>query len=150
MSSTSGAPPGFTWSNVHRQFAPVSRIRRALEAHSRRRRYNCDQAALAWEDRAEEAVGLLTPSAVAPSDGEHLKVADLGAGNQRLRSILERELDVPCDYCPYDIQPQATTVQRLDVERALPDGPFDVVFCLGLLEYLRDLEDFIEESATDL
>jgi hypothetical protein len=122
----------------------VSRIRRALEARNRRRRYNCqDQNAPAWEDRAEEAVGLLTAAAVAPSDGEQLKVADLGAGNQRLRSILERELDVPCDYSPYDIQPQATNVQRLDVEHALPDGPFDVVFCLGLLEYLRDLDGFV-------
>ena len=132
-----------------RPFSPAARIRLALEARSRRRRYNCqDQGAPAWEERAEQAVSLLTSSAVVPSSGGWLKIADLGAGNQRLRSILEQALDVPCDYRAYDIQPQAESVQRLDVGRALPDERFDVVFCLGLLEYLRDLDGFVRRVRT--
>jgi hypothetical protein len=71
-----------------------------------------------------------------------LQVADLGAGNRRLRSVLERVLTVPFDYHAYDIRPQSEDVQRLDVQQALPDRRFDVVFCLGLLEYLRDPGDF--------
>jgi len=134
---------------VASRLRPVSRIRGALEAHRRRRRYNIqDQGAPSWEERAEQAVCLLTASSVAPSPGERLKVADVGAGNQRLRSILKRELAVPFDYRPYDIQPQAKDVQRLDVERAVPDGHFDVVFCLGLLEYLRDLDRFVNRLRT--
>jgi hypothetical protein len=133
---------------MDKQLSPLSRVRGALESWSRRRRFNCqDQDAPDWEKRAEAAVGLVR-TAFASSSGERLQVADLGAGNQRLRSILERELDVPCDYHAYDIRPQSPDVERLDVERTLPERRFDVVFCLGLLEYLRDLDDFASRLRT--
>lgn len=126
----------------------MSRLRRALQARRRRQRFNCqDQNSPAWEDRAERAVGLLAGSAVV-SCGEPLKIADLGAGNQRLRPILERTLGVPSHYRAYDLRPQAVSVERLDVERELPEEHFDVVFCLGLLEYLRDLDGFVRRLRT--
>jgi hypothetical protein len=121
----------------------MARLLRALDARKRRRRFNChDQDEASWDDRADQAVGLLA-AAEAASSGARLTVADLGAGNQRLRSVLERMLAAPVDYHAYDIRPQAENVRRLDVQKALPEQRFDVVFCLGLLEYLRDLDDFV-------
>jgi hypothetical protein len=72
-----------------------------------------------------------------------LQVADLGAGNKRLFGVLRRTLERPFGYHPYDLHPQSEDVRQIDVEQALPDRAFDVVFCLGLLEYLRDLDRFV-------
>jgi hypothetical protein len=125
--------------------ALASKLREVLlRTRYPRRRYNCqDQASPAWENRAEEAVALLVASPIGRTPDVRLQVGDLGAGNQRLLRVLERELTVPFDYHSYDLHPQAREVRRIDFERELPSRSFDVVFCLGLLEYLRDLDHFV-------
>jgi hypothetical protein len=91
---------------------------------------------------------MLVASPNASRPGRRLQVADLGAGNQRLLHVLERKLTVPFDYHAYDLHPQSKDVRRVDVERGLPSGDFEVVFCLGLLEYLRDLDRFVSRLST--
>jgi SAM-dependent methyltransferase len=108
-----------------------------------RHRFNCGtQDRVAWDERADAAVALLASSRPSLDTGGELRIADLGCGNQRLRRHLERRLGRSFEYAGYDLLPQSDDVRRLDVERALPDGRFDVVFCLGLLEYLRDVSSF--------
>lgn len=107
-----------------------------------RRRYNCGKQG-EWDERAETAVGLLTEHSdlwkTTPSG--RLTVADFGAGNERLRGLIENRLDCDIDYRPYDLHPQLPTTKHLDVGVEIPDTDFDVVFCLGLLEYLGSVED---------
>jgi SAM-dependent methyltransferase len=108
-----------------------------------RRRFNCqNQDRPAWEERAEEAVELLRTFQGRNQGTETLRVADLGCGNERLRRILGDRLQQPFDYVGYDLYPQSRQVSRLDVEQETLPGPFDVVFCLGLLEYLANPELF--------
>jgi SAM-dependent methyltransferase len=108
-----------------------------------RRRFNCvDQDHPAWDERAEAAVDLLTSFLAGDVATEPILVADLGCGNERLRRILHDRLQRPFGYSGYDLHPQSARVERLNVEREMPRRTFDVVFCLGLLEYLRDPELF--------
>jgi len=71
---------------------------------------------------------------------DSITVGDLGCGNERLRVVLARHLGDRFSYLGYDLLPQASTTIKLDLQRELPDRSFDLVFCLGLLEYMTDLE----------
>jgi hypothetical protein len=105
--------------------------------------FNCgDQEDPSWDERADEAVRLLARDLDGASAPAGVDVADLGCGNQRLRGALEAGLRRSVRYRGYDLHPQSPEVARLDVERGLPSGPFDAVFCLGLLEYLSDVDAF--------
>jgi SAM-dependent methyltransferase len=113
---------------------------------ARRTRFNLHmQGDAVWQQRAHQAVELWSRSEPSiwdgPPDGT-LSVAELGCGNERLLGVLTERLHVPFTYQGYDLLPQAPATIRLDVERELPDRRFDVVFALGLLEYLSALESF--------
>jgi hypothetical protein len=69
-----------------------------------------------------------------------LEIADFGCGNERLRLVLNAKLGRAFDYRGYDLRPQSSTVEYLDVGRELPRRSFDVIFCLGLVEYVPDVE----------
>jgi SAM-dependent methyltransferase len=110
------------------------------------RLFNCDRQG-EWDERAEKAVSLWVeheadwlPKAHAP-----LHVADFGAGNERLRPLLANALNVDHVYHPYDLHPQRQSTTRLDVSRGLPDRDFDLGICLGLLEYLPSVSDFLAD-----
>jgi hypothetical protein len=90
---------------------------------------------------------MLVASPLGSRRGEPLRVGDLGAGNQRLLPALEGKL-ASFDYHAYDLHPQSKDVRWIDVEREMPSRDFDVVFCLGLLEYLRDLDRFVSRLHT--
>lgn len=119
----------------------LERLRRrtlVLTESRRRQRYNCHQQDdESWERRAETAVGLWRQGG--DSSLSPLRIADLGAGSERLRDVLRRGLEQSFEYAPYDLHPQRPTTQRLDLEREVPDRQFDLIFCLGVLEYLPDL-----------
>jgi hypothetical protein len=123
----------------------ASRIRDGLlRALDPSRRYNCQQQdSPIWEERAVQAVALLMTSSVGTASGGRFQIDDFGAGNQRLLPNLNRELEAPFDYQADDLHPQVTEVLRFDLERELPNRVFDAVFCLGLLEYLRDEDRFV-------
>jgi hypothetical protein len=99
----------------------------------------------AWHERAEDAVLLWAENRGdwRPPDGP-VRIADLGAGNERLHEVLDASLATPYTYAGYDLEPQQASTRRLDVLRELPSETFDLAFCLGVLEYLPDDNDFIE------
>jgi hypothetical protein len=98
-----------------------------------------------WDERAETAVELLAGhvAEVRRDIRSALRIADFGAGTERLRHVLATRLTEPHTYAPFDLHPQSEAVVKMDVTRELPDGDFDVVFCLGLLEYVGRLEPFL-------
>jgi SAM-dependent methyltransferase len=117
--------------------------RRAAALLDPRRRFNCqDQDRPGWHARAEAAVDMLHSFLASDPNAGTLEIADLGCGNERLRRVLTARFGRPFEYVGYDLHPQSERVQRLDVESELPERVFDVVFCLGLVEYLRDPELF--------
>jgi hypothetical protein len=90
-----------------------------------------------WEQRAEDAVSLWTDTCGEWAQSrKHLAIGDFGAGNERLRKILAAAPVTRHDYYPYDLIPQEPTTEHLDVLDGLPPRQFDLVFCLGLLEYI--------------
>lgn len=127
-------------------FSPTSQLTREGRA---RRRYNCEKQS-EWDDRAEKAVALLAEhhDAWQPAAGEPAAIADFGADNERLRTLLVSQLSGDLEYHPYDLHPQLPTTQKLDVSRGLPDRAFDVGICLGLLEYLPSIPDLAHELQT--
>lgn len=127
-------------------FSPTSQLTREGRA---RRRYNCEKQS-EWDDRAEKAVALLADhlDAWEPAAGEPAAIADFGAGNERLRTLLASQLSDGFEYHPYDLHPQLPTTQKLDVSRGLPDRTFDVGICLGLLEYLPSIPDLANRLRT--
>jgi len=76
-----------------------------------------------------------------------LSIADFGAGNERLRWILDAELDFAHEYHAYDVRPQKETTTQIDLANEFPREHFDAVFCLGLLEYVANLPDFLTRLA---
>jgi hypothetical protein len=125
--------------------SPTSRLTRAGRA---RRRFNCLKQE-EWDERAVTAIDLLLASRETWKgvSGSPPAIADFGAGNERLRSLLEAALPEPADYRPYDLHPQHPTTTRLDASRGLPDVEFDIAICLGLLEYLPSVDDLARELA---
>jgi 2-polyprenyl-3-methyl-5-hydroxy-6-metoxy-1,4-benzoquinol methylase len=108
-------------------------------------RFNCDdQEAELWQARAREAANLLLDALI--GDGvvnEELRVADFGCGDQKLKRVLTRTLPSPVEYFGYDLHPQSNEVEFCDFETTAPAGPFDAIFCLGLFEYIKNLDHLI-------
>lgn len=107
--------------------------------------FNCgDQDNPTWRERAalcaEFVAGLEFRS------GRGVSVADIGCGDQKLREALRRK-GLACRYKGYDILPQTEDVVRMDVEsEALPDT-YDVVVMLGVVEYLKNVEQVFASLA---
>ncbi len=121
-------------------------------AAGRRRRlpFNLEDAGShRWEERAEAAVELLVGNveAICSDPAAGLRIADFGAGDQRLKRVLADKTDLQVSYAAFDIRPQADSVVEIDLSRELPAGDFDLVACLGLLEYLRDVPTFLGRLA---
>jgi SAM-dependent methyltransferase len=97
-----------------------------------------------WDERAEAAATLLMAAERSvPVDSNTLRIADFGCGDERLKRVLADRLSQPHRYQGYDLLPQGETVVEIDLRRSLPDEEFDVVFCLGLLEYIDPLAPFL-------
>lgn len=103
-----------------------------------------------WHERADAAVDLWlrTCDDQVTREGRTLRIADLGAGNERLRDVLALRLPYRFDYHAFDLLPQRSSTRLLDVRTASPQGHFDAVFCLGLLEYIPPSSDFVARLRT--
>jgi len=122
--------------------SPTSRLTREGRA---RRRFNCAKQG-EWGDRARTAGELLKSNRwILEATTPPLVIADFGAGNERLRLLLEDSFGESVEYRPYDLHPQLPTTVRLDVAKGLPDGEFDLGVCLGLLEYLPSVPALAQE-----
>lgn len=84
-----------------------------------------------WRLRSELASYLIRPDDI---------VCDLGAGAQYIREILPQSVG----YIPVDCvkEHEDTVVLDLNGDFALPDRPFNVIICLGLIRYLDDVPKF--------
>jgi hypothetical protein len=121
----------------------LSRIRRV----PRQARFNTERQHFeTWQERAEDAVALWLEhrGSWRPESGRGLRIADFGAGNERLRQVLRERLDGPFAYFPYDLHPQRRTTIKFNVLEDTPAHPFDLVFVLGLFEYLPPGNTFLE------
>jgi hypothetical protein len=83
-----------------------------------------------WSERAERAVSLWEQHA---SDGAPVTVADLGAGNARIASLMTRP---GTTYIGYDLLPQHHAINQWDLRNGPPHPAVDVAFLLGVVEYL--------------
>ena len=124
---------------------PVLRRLRAARASGHFNTSNQDLES--WKQRASDAVSLWVEyrGGWRPSRDRPLRIADFGAGNERLRGLLDTDLAIPHIYFPFDLHPQKPTTVRLDLNQQLPDDAFDLVFCLGLLEYLSSVGAFVSQ-----
>ena len=105
--------------------------------------FNCDQQhGESWERRARRAVQLLDEVA-RDLPRRPLRLADFGCGNQRLSILLAKAYPGQYEYQGYDLLAQVPETIVMDLQEQLPVGEYDAVFCLGLLEYLRDLPAFV-------
>jgi SAM-dependent methyltransferase len=121
-------------------------VRRWFGRRSARAPFNLDLiGSPRWDERAEAAVAMLSAHAhrlfgfVRP-----IRIADFGCGDERLRRVLADALGAPYRYTGYDVLPQRETVVEIDLRRELPRDDFDLVFCLGLLEYLDAPVQFLQ------
>jgi len=88
-----------------------------------------DSANLAtqWDGRAEIAAGLI--------GGEARRVLDLGAGAMTLRGFLP----ATCAYVPADVAKRSDDCLVIDLnQQQFPQGEFDFVTFLGVLEYIHE------------
>jgi hypothetical protein len=99
-----------------------------------------------WQTRASDAVSLWFEAhgSWRPENERALRIADYGAGNERLRDLLGAQLAQPFEYFPFDLHPQQPSTIKLNVLDESPDESFDLIFALGLLEYLPPGNNFIE------
>jgi hypothetical protein len=97
-----------------------------------------------WDERARAAVDLLSKHAPPSARERALRIADFGCGDERLRRTLESDFAGRVDYVGFDLLPQTDSVVPIDLRRELPRRPFDVIFCLGLLEYVDDPRAFLQ------
>jgi hypothetical protein len=71
-----------------------------------------------------------------------MTVGDYGCGRQELRGLLP----VGWVYRPYDRIERSKGTQVCDFDAALPPESHDVIFCLGVLEYLRKPESLLRHA----
>lgn len=103
--------------------------RRLMVLVDPKRRFNCaDQDDPSWHERAETAVRLFSGSRNRKGRTVRLEVADLGCGNERLRSVLQQSLAQPFDYQGYDLHPSrrvsSVSIYEQDcpIERTTPSS----------------------------
>lgn len=89
----------------------------------------------AWERRLVAAADLIPPGA---------RVLDLGAGRQ----TLARHLPPGTSYTPADVVRRTSATVVADVNAGeFPDGTYDVVVMLGLLEHVHNVRRLLETAA---
>lgn len=96
------------------------------------------QLSKTWMDRGAEAFEM----AAAGFSFENSVIGDFGCGNQKVKLLLQQKLK-SFKYQGYDILPQSPDVIRIDFNNEMPGESFDFVFCLGVLEYLKDVSRFL-------
>jgi hypothetical protein len=109
-------------------------FKRLIERGARRRVHeqNFGVELLEWPDRAEQAIAMLGRHA---GLGDGTVAADWGCGKQIVRRLIPPQWT----YVPYDRIIRSADTRVIDFNRETPDESADVVFCLGLLEYVDDL-----------
>jgi len=88
-----------------------------------------------WAQRSEMAARLVRDGA---------RVLEIGAGTGAFRDFVSGR----CRYTGADLAPLDPAFIALDLDRdPLPEGPWDVVVLLGVLEYLHNLPEALDKLA---
>jgi hypothetical protein len=92
---------------------------------------------ISWLDRSELVAHFIRPGDI---------VCDLGAGAQTLRRFLPASVG----YIPVDCvgEQPGTWIADFNGEFTLPDRPFNVITCIGLLAHLTNPAAFLQRLAT--
>lgn len=98
-----------------------------------------DQRSDKWTSRAVAAIGLLQAATVEP----WVTVADLGCGDQKIKTLLVKNGYSGFHYQGFDLVPQKNDVIPMDFNHGQIDTSYDIVFCLGLIEYLDNIKAFL-------
>jgi len=103
-------------------------IRRAVGRSQDHVEQNVGVGITEWPWRVRAAVRLAEKLPLVPP----CRVADYGCGKQTLRAAL------PADwtYVPIDYIERSSDTILCDFTRQMPPGEYDLIFCLGVLEYL--------------
>lgn len=105
-------------------------------------KYNLhDQKSDRWTNRSREAIDLF--ALLYRNVDVPIRVADLGCGDMKIRDLL-----LSCGYKKllyqgFDCLPQSDDVKKIDFNKEEISGRYDVVFCMGVLEYLDDIPRFL-------
>lgn len=83
-----------------------------------------------WAERMDCAWQVFSDCASLPESG--VQVGDYGCGQQGLR----RMLPTGWSYVPYDWISRSQDTRVYDFEQELPGEKLDVIFCLGVFEYM--------------
>lgn len=86
----------------------------------------------AWPARLQTAWALFRQ--VLPEDKPAREVADYGCGRQQLKTLLP----AGWSYVPYDWTPRSPDTRVCDLAVAAPTGTHEIIFMLGVLEYMPD------------
>ena len=90
-----------------------------------------------WERRAQVVARLIPPAS---------RVLDLGAGLE----ALARHLPPDCTYTPADLIPRSPRTVVVDLNAGeFPEGRFDVVAAVGVLEYIHDVRGLLWRIRSD-
>jgi hypothetical protein len=100
-----------------------------------------DQKGKGWEERADAAAGYLSELNINTS--APIRIGDFGCGNKKLLKYIDKKIIF--EYKGFDLLPQSSDVQKCDFKTEVPNENFDVVFCLGMLEYLDDIPGFLNK-----
>lgn len=93
---------------------------------------NIGDKLLEWPERLEVALEICKKHLLI-DDMSELQIADYGCGKQTLRRIIPSVWKyTPYDYCSRS----ADTIVCNFNNNEMPKGRFDVIFCMGVLEYL--------------
>jgi hypothetical protein len=104
-----------------------------------------DQDSPDWQARADHAVRLWIEHVAEAGelDDRVYKIADFGCGDEKLKTVIGNVFPGKYQYWGYDLSPQTDAGLQINLESEMPGIPFDAVFCLGLLEYISDLDRFL-------
>ncbi|KKQ27899.1 MAG: Glycosyl transferase group 1 [Candidatus Magasanikbacteria bacterium GW2011_GWC2_37_14] len=123
----------------------VINIIKAVESLKKRKhyffnKYNLNhQKSLKWTERSKEALELFKNINFT---NKIIKIADLGCGDKKLFELINKLKNLEFTYKGFDIMPQADDVEKINLSENVINEEFDVVFCLGLIEYLKNIDFF--------
>lgn len=95
-----------------------------------------------WPERLQVAWALFRQ--VLPADKPDREVADYGCGRQELRALLP----AGWRYVPYDWTARSTDTRVCDLAVAPPTDAHEIIFMLGVLEYMPDPARLLTHALT--
>ena len=125
--------------SIVRRLIPLLR-RKAVPAVASIHEQNFGVNLLEWPERATEAMAMLGP--YLDELGPAPVVADWGCGRQIIRRLIPAEWE----YRPYDRIQRSADTRLHDFNLGAPPDNADLIFCLGLLEYVDDFWGVLEAA----